>query len=100
MRTVYSLKTFELAFQFYKKFLFASSFLSLVFFFPKKSLLLILAMKFLLLALLLICHAFNPLKQKLIFYKNFGMSSWRLFLTSFLIDALITSLLVFILKQF
>ena len=74
--------------------------ITVFFWFLKMSLLLIITLKFLCLGVLLASHFKPSLKQKLVFYKNFGISSSVLFVTSFFIDSIPTIFLVLTLNQF
>jgi len=100
MQHIFSLKTLQLGFHFYKKFLLTSLLITFGFLFLKMPLSLMITLKFLLFGILVIVHEQPSLKQKLIFYKNFGISSVILFLTSFLFDSIFTIFIVLILGQF
>jgi len=60
----------------------------------------ILLAKLLLLGFLVLLHLDIRSSQKLIFFKNFGISRMQLFSISFLMDALLTILILEILKLF
>lgn len=100
MHSIFRLKTLQLGFHFYKRLLVLSLLISLMFGFMKMSLAVILVFKFLLFVILLIAYFEPSLKQKLIFYKNFGMSAVFLIFTSFVIDSFFTSILILTLHQF
>jgi len=100
MNSIFSLKTFQLAFLFYRKFLLTGLLLTLGFLLLKMPLSLIITLKFLFFGILFVSHFEPSLKQKLIFYKNFGISPALLFLTSFILDTIFTTLFVLTMNQF
>jgi len=100
MQHIFSLKTLQLGFHFYKKFLLTSLLITFGFLFLKMPLSLMITLKFLLFGILVIVHEQPSLKQKLIFYKNFGISSIILFITVFVFDTLATVSIVLIPIQF
>jgi len=100
MHSIFSLKTLQLGFLFYKKFFLTCLLITIALWSLKMSLLLIITLKFLFFGILFAAHFGPSLRQKLIFYKNFGISRTLLFTVSFLIDALITTILVLTPTQF
>jgi len=100
MNSIFSLKILQLAFKFYKKFLFTCLLLTFGFLFLKMPLSLIIALKFLFFGILFASYRAPSLNQKLIFYKNFGISPILMFFISFFFDTVLTIILVLIKNQF
>ncbi len=106
MHTLFRFKTYELIFLFYRKFIFASTVVTLIQYtilrvedisamFSK-----ILLIKSILFGLLFLFYLDVGLGQRFIFYKNFGISRIQLFLVSFFWDALLTFFTILILNLF
>lgn len=94
MQSFFSYRKIKLLVHFYKKYIFLGILLSVMAFFLKLAFSLIIALKFSLFAILW-AFSFSPkLKQQLIFYKNFGISSVTLFFGVFLIDLVLTFFIV------
>ena len=105
MKTIFSLKTYILSFHFYRQFIVISLITTFLLYFSftainGSSLNILIGSKLFLICLVYLFYLKSSLKQKLTFYKNFGLSQFHLFLLFVIYDIFITLLIVLLLDRF
>src|SRR5690606_21706594 len=98
MDSIFRLKPYTLYLGFYKKYFLTFLLITLFLNFIGCSLPIIILFKFLFFGLLHLIYFEVNLSKKLTLYQNFGISRTRLFIFSFLIDSLITFIVINILS--
>ncbi|SDM96135.1 hypothetical protein SAMN04488514_11816 [Kriegella aquimaris] len=100
MNIILRIKTYQLGFNFYKKYLWASLLITTFLIFFNTTLLVLLFVKLALSKFLFFAYYETSLAQKLVFYKNFGISKSSLFIIFFVIDSLFSTLIFLIMELF
>jgi len=96
MRSIISLKTLRLGFDFYKKFFLISLLITVFLLFTKTLIVAIVGLKLVFAGIIFLFYLEPKLKQQLIYYKNFGLSKMTLLVISLCIDTILTSILFLI----
>lgn len=100
IHSLFTFKTFRLCFGFYRQFLIFGLLVTGLILVLKMNLFFGLMMKLVLFATLFAAYFETGRRNKLIFYKNFGISPIVLFLFSYFIDAVLTLIPILIFKAF
>jgi len=106
MKHLFSLRTFQLSFDFYKRFILISLVITFFLVFGKTSIpiasmiIAMLIFKCLFFGVIFIAFRAPALRKQLIYYKNFGLSKTCIILNSLLIDFLISVIIIYLSKTF
>lgn len=106
MQHLFSLRNFQLSFNFFKKFILVSFLITVFLVFGNPTIPIpniisaIIIFKILFFGVIFLSYSESTLKKQLIYYKNFGLSKTVLILISFLMDLAITAILMLIIRIF
>ena len=102
MRYLQLLKTFQLTLHFYRQIFLLSIFSTSLLLFANSGIPIraVLLFKLLFFGIVFLAYFEPNLQRQLIYYKNFGLSKTVLVLISFLMDAVLTAILIFIARLF